>query len=54
MYNMLVLDLGLASDFTLTTLGYVGECVSLRIVQLVCQCFREHTALVLIALQVMY
>jgi len=51
---MLVLDLGLASDLTLTTLGYVGAYVSLRIVQLVCQGFREHTALVLIALQVMY
>ena len=51
---MLVLDVGITSDFTLTTLGYVGAYVSLRIVQLVCQGFREHTSLVLIALQVMY
>ena len=51
---MLVLDLGLASDLTLITLGCVGVYVSLRTIQLVCQGFREHTQLVFIDLQAMY
>ena len=53
-YNMLVFNLGLASDLTLITLGRVGAYVPLRTFQLVCQGFREHTQLVFIALQAMY